>query len=1107
MVTNDPVTHARSNEALIKQADSSSEPASDNGSGKQTVLLDLHCHSDVSDGYYPPEAVAEMTARAGAAYAALTDHRSTDGFWRFRAAAIRNGVTAITGTELHALFEGSEIHLLAYGFDPDSDRIRQLVESTHDVSEALTAVHEAGGIVLLAHPLQAARADGDLEKTVARLADMGLDGIEAYYKPYATETQNQLVALADRLGILTCGGSDFHGPRGPGISVEEGPVVEMPVERWKQFREALGNHESRERNTAEKHQDEAAPSTGIPGTIDWRWLFLRIVLPSLLVIGFFVTLLFAVHIPVMEEKLLDRKRETVMELTNVAWSILDDYNREVTEGVVDIQEAQQAAANRIRRLRYGPEGKDYFWITDMHPKMVMHPYREDLEGTDLSDFTDSEGIRPFVEFVNTVKQHNSGFVWYVWQWQDDPDRFEAKESYVRAFEPWGWVIGTGLYVDDVTAEIEAITGWMIDVSFIATVLAAALLFTVAYQSLQVERRRSEAERELHLSHERYRALVESSTAGILLLVDGRCTYANSSLLDMIGCSAQEIAFLDIQDIILSRGPNSGEAHSGEQLELIAAGEAIREPFEARLQRTNGQTVPILLSSTPVYFSGRQGLLLSIQDISRHRAMQSETERDHLVTQLQTSLLFLTEPVRNSMDSPVSCPLHTPISQAVRLMNRHNTDALMITGPDGDPLGIITDFDIRGRVVAQGIDIALPVSRIMSAPVVTVDESTPVFEAILLEQDRSIDHLAVTDGSDNLVGILRSSRLVRPDRYSLVILTQQIRKASTVEGVAECRERLPALVVSLVDSGVLPRSICHVTTAVSDAATKRVIDLAVEELGTPPCRFAFIALGSEARREQTLATDQDNALIYEDSKEEEAARYFLDLGTLICDGLDRVGYRYCKGGNMANNPQWNQPIEHWKRYFTRWIAEPNDKALVHCNVFFDWRFIHGDVSLLDTLREHVIRVIAEYPAFLSYMARNTLRYKPPVGLFGRIVTGSAGERKNTFNIKEAMLPIVNFARLYALQHQLEQTNTFSRLEQLHSIGILQDESFRATIQAYSHLMQLRYRRQTDQLKAGMPVNNSIDPATLTQIETGMLKWTFSQISVIQKKVGFEFHAVG
>lgn len=1071
---------------------------------EHTVRVDLHCHSDASDGYYAPHLVADLMAREGIDYGALTDHQTTAGLLPFHEAASRRGISHIAGAEIHADFDEQEIHLLAYGFALENAAIRAAFEDVLSIREVIDRVHEAGGIAVLAHPLEYGWDEQTFERNMERLVQAGLDGIEAFYTPYSQAEQDRLAAMADRYGILTSAGSDFHGSQ----YGAQRPGSRMPVRRWKQFREALGEHA---RNGLTTAKDPAAGSIDPEvrlSTLDWRRLALRIFVPAMLVIGFFVTLLFAVLIPNVEELLLDQRRLMTAEQTNTAWSILSAYHREAEEGNMDRDEAQETARERIRRLRYGPDELDYFWIQDTEPRMVMHPYREDLEGQDLTGIRDPDGVQLFVEFVDTVRKENSGFVRYVWQWHDDPDRMEPKESYVRGFDPWDWIIGTGLYVEDVEQSIARMTRRMVDISFIVIMFSAALLGMIAYQSLRGERRRSAAERDLRLSHERYRALVESSASGTLLLIEGRCTYANRTVLDMLGYTATELAFLDFDDIIAAQDSRDSREH----LERIAAGEEVPAPFEARLKCKDGRRLPILLSANPAFYSGRQATLLSIQDLTRHRASQGEVERERLISQLQTSLLFLTEPVRDSMSPPVSCSLDTPVAEAIRLMNRQKADALTVVGPEYQLVGIVTDRDIRARLVGAGLDTRIPVSRIMSAPVVTVDESAPVFEAVMREHDQGVGHLAVLDANGNLVGITRSSRMLRPDQFSPVVLTRQAQSAETMDDLIACHERLPSVIGSLVDNGALSQNICQVTTSVSDAIANRIIELTIDEMGSPPARFAFIALGSEARKEQTLATDQDNAIIYEDRAEQDRAdedqkdevrRYFLRFGELVCDRLDQAGYRYCEGDNMARNQRWNQPLRVWKGYFHDWIREPDEQALIRCNVFFDCRCIYGDRSLPDELW-HEIGVAQEaHPGFLSHMALNTLRYRAPVGLFGKIVTRHAGEARDTFSVKEAMLPIANFARLYALRHHLEETNTFERLEQLHSDGILPDDSYRAISQAYGHLMQLRLRRQVDRLKAGLPADNLVDPGSLTEIETATLKNTFSQISLIQKKVSYDF----
>ena len=1058
-------------------------------SAQAHTLVDFHCHSDQSDGYFAPETLGYVLADARVRFAALADHDSLAGLGRFQRTAMRNGIPTITGLEVRATLGGREIHLLAYGFDPRNRALSGLTGTATPAGEAIARIHDAGGLAFLAHPLD--QGLEGLDEPLAAFKSAGLDGLEAYYKPYPEQVRDELAALADRHGLLTSGGSDFHGPSLAGASE---PGVAMPTPRWKQFRAALGDRVHSGAGSGEQ-------AAGQPSELDWRWFFARIVIPSLLVIGFFAGLLFGIVIPTKRANLLDHKREMIAELANSAWSILAYYAQGERQGTLSREQAQGSAIERIRALRYGRDGKDYFWITDMHPRMVMHPYRRDLEGQDLSGFTDSDGVRLFVEFVNTLRDRDRGYVHYTWQWQDIPERIAAKESYVRAFRPWGWIIGTGMYVEDVQEDIAAITGRVVNISVVFTFLVTLLLIAVAYQSLKVERRRSEAERELRDSHDKYRALVESSTEGTLLVLDHRFAYANRPMLDMLGCRFDELRFLDLDDLLVF---DDGR-HAAERVEILELGSGAPLTVEALLKRKDGETVAVLASFTRVSLADREGLIIAVREKGGHRLSEGKLRAD-LVSQFQASVQFLSGPVRNSMEPPLTCGGETPISQAVAAMAQRRSSAIAVTGSAGEPIGIVTDHDLRERVLAAGLDPRRPVSDIMSSPVAWIAETAPLYEAFLLQSERGVHHLAVRDGAGALAGLLDSHELLRLEALSPVVLAREIRQATTPGEVAHCSERLAPLVGSLVDAGAAPRSICRITTAASDAVIGRLIGFTLDELGPPPTPFAFVALGSEGRQEQTLATDQDNAILYGEPPEgwePEAAAYFSKLGQALCTALDEAGYEFCEGDVMARNPKWRQPLSAWKQTFGDWIAEPEAAGALKLGAFFDFRRVHGDATLTRELRRHIDALSASQPAFFQHLAQEVLSYKPPVGLFGRIVTGTSGAPPHTLDVKEAMRPIVSFARLYALQNHLEETNTLERIEGLGGRGLLHEETRRGAGQAYECLMRLRFEHQVRLLRGGLVPDNSVDPRSLSQIELAMLREVFSQISLLQKKVSLEF----
>ncbi|MBE0558011.1 MAG: cache domain-containing protein, partial [Proteobacteria bacterium] len=257
-----------------------------------------------------------------------------------------------------------------------------------------------------------------------------------------------------------------------------------------------------------------------------RLFLLKIVLPALLTMVLFIVSLYQIIIPRFESIIMDRKREMTRELVNNTWHIADHYHREALAQRMSEAEARQRTIEQVRHLRYGDEAKDYFWITDFHPVMIVHPFREELNGSDLTNFTDSRGKRLFVEMVRLVRNEGEGFVDYTWQWKDDSTRIVPKLSYVKPFHPWGWIIGTGIYVEDVKAEIAGLEQNIVTISLWITVATALLLLFMAGQNLRSEKQRYSAESELREAKERYQALVEASTEGLLMLLDDDQVYCN-----------------------------------------------------------------------------------------------------------------------------------------------------------------------------------------------------------------------------------------------------------------------------------------------------------------------------------------------------------------------------------------------------------------------------------------------------------------------------------------------------------------------------------------------------------------------------------------------------
>jgi len=348
----------------------------------------------------------------------------------------------------------------------------------------------------------------------------------------------------------------------------------------------------------------------------------RTVLPAFLAITLFSGVVFLYLIPSLDRVVRDQKRLMISELTESAWNVVARFEAEERAGRMTGGEARAAAVAQVRNLHYGRESKDYFWIIDMHPNMVVHPYRPDLEGTDLSGFGDPEGKLLFVEMVRQVEREGSGFVRYMWQWKDDSERIVPKLSFVKGFAPWGWIIGTGVYTEDVDAEISALTANLRTASLLILGLVSLLLYVLLRVSFQAERGRLRASAALQGSEEKYRSLVESAGEAILMDIAGEGLYANASLLNLLGYDRDEFAGLDAAAIIRP----SAEEVADDRRHWQAVTDGVEAPsrYEAELVRSDGRGLKVMLTLSRIVVQGRAGFMAVAARLSKPRELDIES---------------------------------------------------------------------------------------------------------------------------------------------------------------------------------------------------------------------------------------------------------------------------------------------------------------------------------------------------------------------------------------------------------------------------------------------------------------------------------------------------
>jgi CBS domain-containing protein len=458
-------------------------------------------------------------------------------------------------------------------------------------------------------------------------------------------------------------------------------------------------------------------------------------------------------------------------------------------------------------------------------------------------------------------------------------------------------------------------------------------------------------------------------------------------------------------------------------------------------------------------------------------------------------------------SLMTCSADLPIQQAAEMMSRRRCSSIFVRGAGGDVVGIVTDNDLRMKVIAEGRSILRPVADIMSTPVQTVPLAVPVFEALMTMMQQGIKHLAVTDAQQQVVGVLTNQDVLGNQGQSPLFLIRDIAAAPGAEAIEQVYLRLPRIVQALIRSGTPALHLNRFITAISDAVLKRLGDLVLKGMEPPPVKFAFMIFGSEGRREQTLKTDQDNAIVYEDASPGAAELvhdYFLKVGEAVCTLLDRCGYRFCHADVMARNPKLCQPLSVWKRRFSDWIHAAEAEDLLYSSIFFDFRVGFGHADLAVQLREHLLESLVGWSGFFRHLTQNALLHKPPLGFFRNFVLEPKGEHRNKFDVKRAMLPIVDYARVYALKHGVAETNTLERLRELMQRGLLPAKDCSEIEQAYEFLMQLRLVRQVGAiLEEGIPPDNFINPKDLSGIEQRLLKEIFIRTGNLQTRMSFDF----
>lgn len=445
-------------------------------------------------------------------------------------------------------------------------------------------------------------------------------------------------------------------------------------------------------------------------------------------------------------------------------------------------------------------------------------------------------------------------------------------------------------------------------------------------------------------------------------------------------------------------------------------------------------------------------------------------------------------------TPVTASPDVSITEAARAMAEAGVSSLLLM-EHGRLVGILTDRDLRRRVLAAEVSPDRPVREVMTPDPVTVRADALALEVLLEMTGRNIHHLPVLDEHDAVAGLVTTTDLVRLERSNPVYLVTDLERQTDVEGVVRLAGRVPRIVDQLVQEDATAADIGRVTAALTDALTVRLIQIAEAELGPAPASWCWVALGSAAREELALAGDQDNAMVLADDADPSHPWWGM-LAERVVAGLEACGRERCPGDVMATNPRWRTTARGWRREFGRWSHEPEPDAVLAAAIFYDMRPVHGDTALVTALRDDVVALGSRSELLLAYLTGQAARQRPPIGFFRGFVLEDAGEHRDTLDIKRGISAVVQIARVHALRAASPVLPTSERLAVARARGVLSAEAATDLIDAFELMSYLRLRHQAEQARQGLTPDNHLNPSTLGSLDRRHLRDAFQVVRSAQ-----------
>jgi CBS domain-containing protein len=451
---------------------------------------------------------------------------------------------------------------------------------------------------------------------------------------------------------------------------------------------------------------------------------------------------------------------------------------------------------------------------------------------------------------------------------------------------------------------------------------------------------------------------------------------------------------------------------------------------------------------------------------------------------------------------------TPLEQALQAMHDKRIGSVLVLGDEGQAHGILTRHDILGRVTLAGVPLSTPIGAVMSSPVHTLTIQHRAQDAALAMSRYGVRHVPVTDDAGRVVGILSERDLFALQRLSLKQVSTAIRAAPDVATLQAVAGDIRRFARNLLGQGVRARQLTELISHLNDVLTERLVAILAAERGVDLGTVCWLAFGSEGRGEQTIATDQDNGIVFVSDDAERDRPALLAFAREVNEALDACGYPLCKGHIMASNPECCRTQAEWMARFAHWIDHGAPEDLLNASIYFDFRPLAGDAALVQPMRELVAREAARNARFMKQMADNALRNGPALTWTGAIDTQSQ-QGQSVIDLKlHGTALYVDVARLYALAHGVAATGTRARFEAAARAMGAQPQESEAWIGGFEYLQLLRLQVQLDRASReavdasdGNP--NLVDVAALNDIDRRVLKESLRVARRLQQRIEMDY----